>query len=244
MSLKAVIFDVDGVITDTVPLHYSAWERMFTEYGYHFDENIYKEKVNGRPRIDSIKDIMNDLSEEIHLKAAEIKQNYFIQMIEDGHLNTFESSVRFIKGLSSENILIAAASSSKNARFVLEKIGIIDYFDVVVCGNDIKNGKPHPEIFLTATEKLNINVNEALVIEDAQSGIRAAKCGGFFCIGIDRHNNQEFFTEADYVINDLEELDFNSVQKLFESKFTMRNMRKKPYSSYFSINNQYLFRGR
>jgi len=220
MPLRAVIFDVDGVLVDTVSLHFEAWKRMFTEYGYHFDEKVYREKVDGRSRLGGLREIMVDVTEEEIFKAGELKQSYYLQMIEVGRLKPFESSVRFIKELKANKVRLAAASSSKNAPLVLDAVGVLTDFDAVVTGADITHSKPHPEIFLKAAEALDLSVTDCVVIEDALSGIQAAREGGFFCVGINRHGHPENFVEANYVVQDLAELPYDSLTRLFEDSPT------------------------
>ena len=84
MSFKGVIFDLDGVLVDTVPLHYAAWHRMFTEYGYAFDEKIYREKVDGRPRLDGVRGVMHDVGPAQVTEAGDRKQAYYLEMIAAG----------------------------------------------------------------------------------------------------------------------------------------------------------------
>ena len=223
MSLKGVIFDLDGVLVDTVPLHYAAWHRMFTEYGYAFDEKIYHEKVDGRPRLDGVSGVMHDVGQARVTEAGDLKQAYYLEMIDEGKLKAFESSIRFISELRRRQIKLAAASSSINAQLILETVGVLDDFDTVVTSANIKQGKPHPEIFLTAATRLGLSVEECVVIEDAHAGVQAAKGGGFFCVGVNRHSKPEYFQEADVVVEDLGELDYASLKQLFEHPYTISN---------------------
>ncbi len=212
MPLQGVILDVDGVLVDTVPLHFEAWKRMFTEYGYYFDEQVYREKVDGRSRLDGVRKVMVNVTEEELFEAGKLKQSYYLEMIEEGRLKPFESSIRFIKDLKANKMRLAAASSSENAPLVLAEIGVLADFDAVVTGADIIHSKPHPEIFLKAAKALNLSVSDCVVIEDALSGVQAARRGDFFCVGINRHGHPEYFVEANYVIQDLAELTCDSLQ--------------------------------
>jgi beta-phosphoglucomutase len=209
MNFKGVIFDLDGVLVDSVPLHYAAWKRLFDDYGYAFDKTIYRQKVDGRPRLDGVRAVMNDLDEEAVIEAGDRKQGYYLEMIKQGQLQPFPTTIPFIKTLKENGIILAAASSSVNASIILEQIGVLDDFSTVVTAADITHGKPHPEIFLTAAHRIGLSVSQCIVFEDAESGIAAAIKGGFFCIGVDRHQQPEYFINANMVIKDLGNFDVN-----------------------------------
>lgn len=218
MDLMGIIFDLDGVLVDSVPLHFKAWGRMFSEYGYEFDESIYRRKVDGRPRLDGVRNILTDVSDDIIQEASDLKQCYYLEMLEAGHLKTFPSTKPFVTELREHGVKMATASSSVNAKVILESIGLLKDFEVVVTADDISDGKPHPEIFLTAAERLGLSPNECLVLEDAESGVNAAKSGGFYCVGIDRHNQPSYFVNADLVVRDLSELSYESLCKLHKNR--------------------------
>jgi beta-phosphoglucomutase len=207
VRFKGVIFDLDGVLVDTVPLHYAAWKRLFDEYGYAFDETIYRQKVDGRARLDGIRGVMSDLDEEAAIEASDRKQGYFLKMIDQGQLQPFPTSIPFVKTLKERGILLAAASSSVNASNILERIGLLDEFTTVVTSADVIHGKPHPDIFLTAARNIGLAVSECIVFEDSESGISAARRGGFFCVGVDRHQQPQYFKEANMMVKDLADFD-------------------------------------
>lgn len=215
VKFKGAIFDLDGVLVDTIPLHYAAWKRMFDEYGYEFDESIYRQKVDGRPRLDGVRNVMFDLSLEDAIEAGNCKQGYYMDMIKQGRLQSFATSISFLKALKSRGIVLAAASSSVNAQAILEEIGVLSDFGIVVTSADITHGKPDPEIFLTAAKSIGLSADECVVFEDAESGVEAAKRGGFFCVGIDRLNQPNYFQLANIVVKDLGDADFELIEKLF-----------------------------
>jgi beta-phosphoglucomutase len=216
--IKGAIFDLDGVIVNTVPLHFKAWKRMFEEYGHPFTMEDYLSKVDGRPRLEGAAAILTELNPEQIRVAGEKKQGYYLELLENDPIEIFESSVKIIKELKVKGIKLAAASSSKNAVRILKKIELFDFFDVNVSGADFEKGKPDPEIFLTAAARLGLQPQDCVVFEDAKSGVEAAIAGNFYCVGIDRHGNREALSGADRIINDLSELTSEEIINSGEGK--------------------------
>ena len=214
VTVKGIIFDLDGVLVDTVPLHFAAWQRMFGKFGFHFDYRDYHEKVDGKPRQDGVRGVMHSASEATIEAAGLTKQAYYLEMIEQDQLQPFPTSIPLIKELRQQGVLLAAASSSVNTRFILDKIGVLDDFAAIVTAADVERGKPDPEIFLAAAQKLNLDVDHCVVFEDALSGVTAAKRGGFVCIGVDRHGHAEYFRGADAVVADLGDLDYTGIGEI------------------------------
>ncbi|GAB6188623.1 beta-phosphoglucomutase [Marinitoga arctica] len=214
--LKVVIFDMDGVITDTVPLHYKAWEKMFKKYGYYFDFKVYKEKVDGKPRIKGISSVATDVDKEKLNRMAEEKQKYFLEFLETSSPKLFDDAMNLIEILRRNNIKIAVASSSKNTKRILKSLNIYDLFDTVVTGYDFNNGKPDPEIFLTVAKRLNVKPQNCIVIEDAIEGINAGLNANMFTIGIARHGNEKELSHATLVINSLSDLNFERLKDLLQ----------------------------
>ena len=203
MALQGIIFDLDGVLVDTVPAHYAAWHRLFTEEGYVFDQQVYHEKVDGRRRQDGVAAVMTGAAHDRILAAAERKDGYFLELIEQGKFNVFEGSVEFLKKCRRAGLRLATASSSKNVGYVLEKVGLVDQFAAIVGGDDVERGKPDPSIFRIAAERIGLDTTNCVVVEDATSGVIAAKAGGFFCVGIDRVGHPSRLAGADMIIKDL-----------------------------------------
>jgi beta-phosphoglucomutase len=222
MTLKGAIFDLDGVIVDTVPLHFKAWKYLFeTLHGIPFTEKDYEDKVDGKPRADSVKLYLPHLSPEAAIAAGETKQQEYLRLLNQDDIVQFASSVQLIEELKQHGVLIAAASSSKNAVYILEKIGLIKDFDVVISGYDFKHGKPHPEIFLNAAAAIKLDVKDCIVFEDALAGVQSAKAGGFVCVGINRHNKPQNYTAADLVVTDLATVHYDKLVNLLQ-KFQIK----------------------
>lgn len=214
MEFKAAIFDLDGVIVDTVPLHFKAWQKMFSGYGKDFSFDDYKQKVDGIPRIDGCRAILTDASDEEIRQACDKKQGYYLDLLAKGGIKIYQTTISLIKELKSKGIKTAVISSSKNCPAILDKAGIAEFFAVQISGNDISKGKPDPQIFLMAAERLGAEPSTCIVFEDATLGVEAAKRAGMRCVGIDRNSQPYLFKKADLVVSDLAEINFKSLASL------------------------------
>lgn len=207
MKYKGIIFDLDGVICTTDAFHKKAWGAIAKKVGTKFTDET-NSLIRGVSRMDSLNAILNaskviipeSEKEELCFEKNELYKSYLASLTE----NDLEDGVNEILTFSKNNgIKCAIGSSSKNTKLILSKIGLGDAFDVVVDGNDIKNSKPDPEVFLLAAKRLGFDVKDCIVIEDAMSGIESAIRGGFDCAGIKDGKEHEKVT---YKINNLREL--------------------------------------
>jgi beta-phosphoglucomutase len=214
MPLEAVIFDLDGVVVDTVPLHFKAWKRMFNEHGHEFTFDDYKQKVDGIPRYDGARAILTELSEDDLRKAADRKQDYFRELLDAGDIPRYDTTIGLIGELIAAGVKVAVISSSKNCPHILKKIGLYDRLGAVVSGKDITKGKPDPQIFLMAAERLHAAPERCVVFEDAVLGVEAAKRGGMKCVGIDRYGSPGRLSKADVVVKDAGEMTVDGLRRL------------------------------
>ena len=220
MAFKGAIFDLDGVIVDTVPLHMASWKKLFEE-DYHkpFTYEIYQKYVDGKSRLDPIRLLLPQLSEQEVIYAGELKQKYFLELINIEKIKTFADALELIEIFIRHKIKLAAASSSKNAALILKKVGLLQNFPVIISGNDFVRGKPDPEIFLSASRAMNLDVKECVVFEDSLAGIQAAKAGGFFCVGIDRYSYPKNYVLANLHVDSLKKVSFELLMNLLEKDF-------------------------
>lgn len=188
MKYQAVIFDLDGVICFTDRYHYLAWKKMADELGVYFDETI-NNRLRGVSRMESLKIILENydgsLTEEEKLALAEKKNRFYVELL--SQMTEKDLSVEVaetLERLRQKGIKLAIGSSSKNAKYILERIGLKDYFDAVSDGTNISRSKPDPEVFLKAAEFLQKKPAECLVVEDAKAGVAAAHNGGFDSAGL------------------------------------------------------------
>ena len=213
---KGAIFDLDGVVVNTVPIHFKAWKKMFFEYGIDFTFDDYKSKVDGIPRYDGARAILKDISDAELREASDRKQRYFLEFIEKEDIPVYTSCIDLIKELKSYDKKIAIASSSRNCKRILQRAGIIHLADAIVDGNDITRAKPDPQIFQLACERLGCAYAECVVFEDAVLGVEAAVNGKMLCIGIDRYSNPQRLAKANLVVDDLSKVDYKTIEGLFK----------------------------
>lgn len=188
MQYKGIVFDLDGVICHTDKYHYMAWKQIADEIGVYFDEAI-NDRLRGVSRMESLEIILEkykgELTAEEKQKLSEKKNNIYRNLLcQMSPKDVSEEVAETLNELKRRNIRIAIGSSSKNACFILRKIGLLEIFDATSDGNNISRSKPDPEVFLKAAEYLKLNAGECLVVEDARSGIDAASAGGFPCAGL------------------------------------------------------------
>ncbi|MCY6957236.1 HAD family hydrolase [Clostridium brassicae] len=177
--IKAVIFDMDGLMFDTERLAKESWQKIGEKYGYIFNDELFN-KVMGltiKATEKVFKDTYGDNFPYTNLKSE--KNKVMLKEIEENGVGIKKGLIECIKYLKENNILIAIASSSQRSviDFYLESANLVDEFDYIISGQEVTNGKPDPEIFLTCCEKLNVNKENALVLEDSINGIKAAYDG-------------------------------------------------------------------
>ena len=185
-EIQAMIFDLDGVLTDTAEHHYLGWQRLAQEQGIALDRQA-GDKLRGLTRRASLLAVLGErrASEEEIQQMMERKNRYYIQSL--GSINdtaVLPGVIRLLSGARSLGIRLAVGSASKNAKTVIERLGIADYFDAVADGHTVSVGKPAPDLFLAVAGMLGVAPGSAVVFEDAQSGVAAALAGGFAVVGL------------------------------------------------------------
>ena len=234
-TIRACLFDMDGVLTDTASVHAEAWKRMFDEYlrerlgpdAEPFDiARDYGQYVDGKPREDGVRDFLASRGIELPegtpddppdadtiYGVGKRKNVLVLKLIEERGVDVYEGSVKFVDAARAAGLKTAVVSSSANTKLILDSAGIADRFEARVDGVTLATehikGKPAPDSFLRAAELLEVPPAEAAVFEDALAGVAAGHAGGFgVTVGVDRHGQPDALREhgADVVVSDLAEL--------------------------------------
>lgn len=188
MKYKGVIFDLDGVICSTDEYHYLAWKALADRLCIPFDL-ADNNRMRGIGRMESLEIVLEKspvvyfLEEKISF-AAEKNEFYRRLLNEMGEKDLADEVKETLFALREMGLKLAIGSSSRNTSFILERIGLGDFFDTVVDGNSITHSKPHPEVFLKAANRLGLAPSACLVVEDARAGVEAAAAGGFDCAAL------------------------------------------------------------
>ncbi len=217
--INAVLFDMDGVVVDTAKFHHEAWKKLALELGIDFPDSL-NDQIKGVSRMDALKIILDSgglsLNENEMEKLAAEKNNWYLELLSNLSENDVLPGIHnYLMELKKNDIQIGLASASKNAKFVLDKIGLKSKFQVIIDGHNIKNSKPDPEVFLSCSTELKIDARNCLVIEDAKAGVEAAKRAGMMVIGI---GDAEELSEADIVIESTRILSMQFVRDQFHKE--------------------------
>lgn len=208
MEIKVVIFDLDGVIVFTDQFHYQAWKKIADEMGIYFDGEI-NNRLRGVSRMDSLEIILeryegDPLSQEKKEELAEQKNGIYRELLKTMTPADVSGEVRdTLAALRQRGYKTALGSSSRNAKFILERVGLLEAFDEISDGTNITKSKPDPEVFLKAAEFLGEKPQHCLVVEDAEAGIEAGIAGGMQTAAI---GEAVSCGKADYKLGQLSDL--------------------------------------
>ena len=187
--IAAVIFDLDGVITNTVYFHYLSWQQLADEEGIPFDKYTHDEGMLGLNREDALHYLLGtrnrDLSPLQQQQLLNRKNDYYLQLIDKlNREHVLPGIQNLLAELHAAQIKVALGSSSKNAELVLKRLGIRSLFDFIADGNSVPNLKPAPDVFLYAAESISVTPDRCLVIEDAPAGVAAGLAANMWVLGV------------------------------------------------------------
>lgn len=217
--LKAVLFDMDGVIVDTEPLHRKAYFLMFKDMGIHVTEQMYT-SYTGQSTLNICKQLVGHFNLDTDPKTlVAIKRKHFKYLFEnDTSLQLLDGVLDLIKNYHDNGLKLVLASSASmpNINRIFERFNLDQYFVAKLSGADLKQSKPHPEIFINAAKASGHPKRNCMVIEDSSNGIKAANDAGIFVVGYDStHSTDQDYSKADKVVSSFSELDYHTVLELF-----------------------------
>lgn len=214
---RGFIFDLDGVIVDTAKYHYLAWKNLANQLGFDFtkEQNELFKGVSRKRCLEILLEIGNREATQEEFDTWMVEKNVdYLKYIENMDASEILPDVpRVLEFLQENNIPIALGSASKNAQPILEKVGLLHYFDAIVDGNNVTKAKPDPEVFLLAAAQLNVKPEDCVVFEDAVAGLQAANAAKMMSIGI---GDKNVLAEAQLIFTDFTEISTNFIKNLIE----------------------------
>ena len=214
-TVKACLFDLDGVIVDTAVYHYKAWKRLADQLGLKFSEQD-NELLKGVSRVRSLEIILElnhvTKSAEEQTELATLKNNWYVEMINQmTPAEILPGAKEFLEACRAAGIKTALGSASKNSGTILNKINLAGLFDAIVDGNHVSKAKPDPEVFLKGAEELGVLPAHCVVFEDAIAGVEAAINGGMKVVGI---GSPQVLTKANLVVSGLDKMTIEKLETL------------------------------
>jgi beta-phosphoglucomutase family hydrolase len=214
---KGVIFDMDGVLIDSHPVHKQVWSQFLASVNRPVTDAELDFVLDGRKREEILRHFLGDLPADRLREYGQRKNELYVESSKN--LRTITGVEEFLGALGAAGLPMAVATSASfaRARDTLARLGILPRFSALVTGNDVANGKPDPEIFVRAAQQLNLTPRNLLVVEDAVSGVKAAKSAGMKCLGIAAAGRRGELRAAgaDHVIPDYGKISLQEVQQLF-----------------------------
>lgn len=217
-KLKAVLWDLDGVIADTGEYHYRAWQYVFGEKGVTFSKEDFMRHF-GQRHDTIIRFALGDgLSSKEFNTVTEKKQREYRRIVAE-NIRALPGAIELIRSLNQNNIKTAIASSAplENIEIIIKGLKIENYFQAIASGLEVDEGKPSPQIFLLAAEKLGVEPGNCVVIEDAITGVAAAKTAGMKCIAVTNSHPVDRLEKADVIVDSLEKVGIKELASIFNT---------------------------
>jgi beta-phosphoglucomutase family hydrolase len=215
--LRGVVFDFDGVIVDSHHVHKRAWKRLLESVGITASEEDLQFILDGRTRDDILRHFLGALDHDQLVEYGLKKEHYFRE--EAASVRPVRGLMSLLRELEEAQLALGIASSGSRSRidFLLRQLELKKHFRVVVTGDEVQHGKPHPAVFLKAAQDLQMHPSELIAFEDAISGVRAAKSAGMICVGIADADRTSALLDAgaEFVVSDFQALSHSRLQEIF-----------------------------
>ena len=214
-NIKAVIWDMDGVIVDTAPYHFSAWQEAFRKKGAKYTADDFRRNF-GQRNDAIIRNILGDGISQSELDTISEEKERDFRKKEMQNIKPLPGATELMKLLIEHGFKMALASSAptENIKLQTEGLGISNWFQSIISGGDVTEGKPSPQSFLLAAQRLGAEPKNCVVIEDAVAGVTAAKRAGMRCLAVTNTNPERSLMEADLVVDTLEAVAVSDLEKL------------------------------
>jgi beta-phosphoglucomutase family hydrolase len=214
---KAVIWDMDGVIADTAPYHQRAWQEVFRKRDKSYTEDNFRSNF-GKRNDTIIRNILGSQVSAEEMEAITTEKEMSFRESARGNIKPLPGAIELLRSLREHGFSQALGSSApiENIRLVTRQLGIEGFFPVIVSGKEVAEGKPSPQGFLLAAEKLGIAPQDCVVIEDATAGVTAAKRAGMHCIAVTNTSPKSKLAKADLVVDTLEKVTISNVESLLK----------------------------
>lgn len=212
-----VIFDMDGVLADTGPIHFESWVKMANEIGVKFTRDFFEDTFGQQSVIITRKLLGDEVDDKELVKRANLKERYYREMVRD-NLEPLPGAIELIKTLKDKRLKLAVGSSGppENVELLLNSLKVKKYFDVIITAAEVSKSKPEPDVFLIAAKKVNVKPENCIVIEDAPVGIEAAKRADMKSIAITTTHDKNELSSADLIVKDLSFVSIKDIIKLLK----------------------------
>jgi beta-phosphoglucomutase len=217
-EIAAVIWDMDGVLADTATHHLLAWQETFARRGIKFTEEDFKRGF-GIWNDAIIKNTLGEQTTKAEIEAIAREKEATFRHIIGKDIKPLPGALELLKTLYDHGIRMAIASSTtiENIRLIVGSLGIARYFQAVITGHDVTEGKPSPQVFLLAARRLGAEPKNCIVFEDAVAGVKAAKSAGMYCVAVTNTHPGEKLNEADLIVDSLEMVTVEDLEALVRS---------------------------
>jgi beta-phosphoglucomutase len=217
-EIAAVIWDMDGVLADTATHHLLAWQETFARRGIKFTEEDFKRGFGIRNDA-IIKNTLGEQTTKAEIEAIAREKEATFRHIIGKDIKPLPGALELLKTLYDHGIRMAIASSTtiENIRLIVGSLGIARYFQAVITGHDVTEGKPSPQVFLLAARRLGAEPKNCIVFEDAVAGVKAAKSAGMYCVAVTNTHPKESLREADLIVDSLEMVTVEDLEALVRS---------------------------
>lgn len=214
LAFKGVIFDMDGTLLESTEADYRAWEKVFNNYNHDLPFEKYAPML-GVKSADVIRNEIGFRDEQDVKRILKEKFDYFVEYVNENPIKPVFAAETFLKSLAQYPVRVALATSSRKEKMqmVLKRLNFLRYFEAIVTGDEVSNGKPAPDIFLLAAKRLGLHPEECMVIEDGPIGVAAAKSANMKCVAITETHQASQLSAADLVIDTYEHADIREIAK-------------------------------